>query len=462
MSDFDPLQMDERLGAAQRGVPDPVMVSRRIAKADATYRQWRDQLHDDPDCEDDPLAAHRAVSGRTLFRDLEQLGESDPLRVHLKRWVLCLTERRINARVLRGLHHARYHQGFAVHRQSVSASLASLLLNTLRHPGAAAHWGDQYLHNSHLYATLVAALWERRGELGRRWGIDGYDPNTALEPGVVAELSVVERARAWLDRTQDMAFEHRRDSWVDWTEQALARDATLDWPARLSWRTLAEWFGDSELLTSLRLSSKRLPERIGPASFLRGLERLGQEWSESLAPSDQFFVVSHDAFRLRVQVHGALFALLLVHPAFLKRRMGAASAQCAAALRPLHRSVLLESRTRAFKVLIAEAGQQGRAALREAFMAETAHRFGFQLPEAAAGAVLTPSNDCGAAFVAPMLAAAHGEQLVSAHDDDWFRNPRAVDQLRSEASLPPPLTIDVRTFERGEDTLYARLAAALG
>jgi hypothetical protein len=259
-----------------------------------------------------------------------------------------------------------------------------------------------------------------------------------------------------------MAFEHRRGALVDWIELALARDAQLEWPARLSWRTFGDWFAEGELLASLRLGSKRLPERISPTSFFRGLERLGQEWAEALAPTDQFFVVAHDPFRLRTRQYGVLFAGLLLNPPFLKRCLLAGSDGIRAALRPLHRALLLESRARAFKVVVADAGQQGRGAFREMFMGEAVHRFGFQIPEPATGALFTPDVDCGAAFAALMLAELRAEQYVASHDQDWFRNPRAIDQLRSEAALPPPLSMDVSSLKQGADLLYAKLAAALG
>jgi hypothetical protein len=462
MSNFDPLQMDERLGAAQRGVPNPVALSRQVAAADAAYHQWRERLRDDPECEDDPLQAHRAVAGRTLFRDLEQLGEHDPLRVYLKRWVWCLAERRVNAGVLRRLSFERHHLQVSMPKETTTTSPGALLLGALREPSGAASRLEHYLRHSHSFARLNTLLWERRGELARRWGLVGYEPMIAAEPSATADSVLVRTARAWLDRTQDMATEHRRDSAAAWLDLALARDAQLEWPGRLNWRTLCEWFAEGDLLAGLRLGSKRLPERMAPASFLRGLARLGAEWSQALAPTDQFFVVAHDPFRVRVHSHAALFAGLLLNPSFLKRHLHADSVRLRAAQRPLWRAVLLESRARAFKIVMANAAQQGWPVLQETFLAEVVQRFGFALPPPAAGALLLSYEDSVAPLPAMMLAVIQAETLASSHDEDWFRNPRAIDQLRSEAVLPPPLTVDPGVLDRGGDALYGRLAAALG
>lgn len=462
MSDWNPLQFDERLGEAQRGVPNPVALSRQIGAAAAAYGQWQQQLHDDPECEDDPLEPYRSVTGRTLFRDLDQLGEHDPLRVYLKRWVWWLTERRVNAGVLRRVSHERYHQPVPVLREAAPSSLAMLLLDAMRQPSAATHRLEHYFQHSHSFARQTCVLWERRAELARRWSVVGYESTPTADLQASSELSMVASARAWLERTQDMASEYRCDSPAAWVEQALARDAQLDWPGRLNWRTLCEWFAEGELLAALRLGAKRLPERIAPASFLRGLARLGEEWSQALEPTDQFFVVAHDPFRVRVHTHAALFAGLLLNPVFLQRCLAADPSRLKAALRPLFRTLLLESRVRAFKVVMADAAQHGWSALQETFMAETVQRFGFRLPAPAAGALLTPRDDCAVAFAGLMLAVTQADALIASHDEDWFRNPRGIDQLRSEAALPPALSVEASSFQRGSDLLYAKLAAALG
>jgi hypothetical protein len=181
-----------------------------------------------------------------------------------------------------------------------------------------------------------------------------------------------------------------------------------------------------------------------------------------LAPTDQFFVVAHDPFGVRVHTHAALFAGLLLNPSFVKRHLRADPIRWRAAQRPLWRAVLLESRARAFKVLMADAAQRGWSALQEAFLGEAVRCFGFSVPPSAAGALLRAQEDSAATLAAMMAASAQAEALACAHDEDWFRNPRAIDQLRSEAVLPPQPTMDKAAYDHGSDLLYAKLVSALG
>jgi len=458
MSDIDPLQMDERLGAAQRGLPDPVSLSRQIAKANASYQRWQDQLRQDPDCEDNPLQPYRTVAGRTLFRDLDQLGEQDPLRDYLKRWVFCLAERRVNSKLTRASYLERYQRKLTVETEPSSLTLAEMLLHALRKPAMAASVLNDYLKQCGPYGTQIGLLWERRAELARRWGLPSYERVLAGSD----DAAPVEAARAWLDRTQDMFFEHRQSSLDRLIDSALARDAKLDWPSHLSWRTLAGFFAGTQLLSSLKLRSKRLPERVAPASFMRALARMGEEWSQALAPSDQFFVVAHDPYRLQTHAYAALFAMLLHNPSFLKHTLGMQPHQLAQTRRALFRTLLIESRVRALKVVVANGGLHGRAALQETFLNELDHRLGVRLPEHTAGALFVPDNESERGFAGLLLASSQVDALFQSHNEDWFRNPRAIDQLRSEASLPPRLMVDAASCERGATSLYAKLASALG
>jgi len=51
------------------------------------------------------------------------------------------------------------------------------------------------------------------------------------------------------------------------------------------------------------------------------------------------------------------------------------------------------------------------------------------------------------------LAADEYERLVEEHDEDWFRSPRAVEQAREEAKLPPATEADEAALERGRAAL---------
>ena len=52
-------------------------------------------------------------------------------------------------------------------------------------------------------------------------------------------------------------------------------------------------------------------------------------------------------------------------------------------------------------------------------------------------------------------------ELGEAHDDDWFRNPRAIEQLRAEARQPPATTSTSEALTAGARALKATLVAQL-
>ncbi|HTM46404.1 MAG TPA: hypothetical protein VL137_15695, partial [Polyangiaceae bacterium] len=418
MSEIDPLEMDRRLGQAQRGLPDPVQLDRQVGRAHDAYQRWLRQLRQDPISVDEPLSEHRVVSSRLTFRDLTQLGDQDPLRSYLERWIFSLGESRVNAPYEQAMQRLCYHDPTLVHgAEGEPCTRSRLLERALAGGEGTKYWLDQYLQAAEPYSVLVREVWQRRAEIARRWGVD-YDQQSGC--GIAA----VEAAQHWLDRTQDMFGELHCSALAQFVELACARDAQLDWPSRLSWRSLTGWFAGGELCSSLQVKSKALPARLAPASFLRGLCRLGEEWSYTLAPNDQFFVVAHEPYDLHTHTHAALFALLLCNDGFLKSALAAPAPKLPAARRALHRALLIESRVRAFKVLASHAALQGGAAFEEIFLGTLGSRFGFTVPSKATGSLFTPKKQAVQRFVGLMLAAAADTALTEAHDLDWFRNPR--------------------------------------
>jgi hypothetical protein len=64
--------------------------------------------------------------------------------------------------------------------------------------------------------------------------------------------------------------------------------------------------------------------------------------------------------------------------------------------------------------------------------------------------------------VGAVLAASHRDELVDAHDEDWFRNPRAIDRLRHENAAPAGEPPTEEEAGRALSLLVARLEAAVG
>jgi hypothetical protein len=52
--------------------------------------------------------------------------------------------------------------------------------------------------------------------------------------------------------------------------------------------------------------------------------------------------------------------------------------------------------------------------------------------------------------------------LEEAHDEDWYRNPRAIDQLRSEAELSPRTELPTEELRSGLTRSHVELSNVLG
>jgi hypothetical protein len=115
----------------------------------------------------------------------------------------------------------------------------------------------------------------------------------------------------------------------------------------------------------------------------------------------------------------------------------------------------------AFRVRLRQPALTSERAFRESF-SELAHSdLALSLPETAAGALFPLGVEDEQALLGRLLAAARAEALVEAHDEDWFRNPRAIEQLRAEARLPPRGEADPEQVARALAVTQRRLQAYL-
>jgi len=78
-----------------------------------------------------------------------------------------------------------------------------------------------------------------------------------------------------------------------------------------------------------------------------------------------------------------------------------------------------------------------------------------------AGVWLRLRNDDAQRFLAVALAARRFTSLVEDHDEDWFRNPRAIERLRSEAQLPPRVSVDAEGVRESFTALRTMFAPLL-
>jgi hypothetical protein len=272
---------------------------------------------------------------------------------------------------------------------------------------------------------------------------------------------IAEHARRFLDDSADAYGSLAHGDLASVLEQGLARPAADGWPRQLSLRSLNDLLGSPDWLSGLRPELGELPAPLSAASFVRGLLRLGAAWNDALAPAQQPFALAHDAFGLARSTHGALFASVALTPSFLKRQLGLGKERAVGHARALAQSALIFVRLLALRVLLDEPALAGPGALREAFSEHGAKTFGFEPPPEAAGLFCRPRLGDAQRLAGVFLAAARAEQLATEHDEDWFRNPRAIEQMRSETRSVPDTTCTTESLEAGARSLKQALVERL-
>jgi hypothetical protein len=272
---------------------------------------------------------------------------------------------------------------------------------------------------------------------------------------------IAEQARAFLLASSDACQSLGARALSDVLELGLAPGAADGWPRQLSLRSLHELIGNAAWLSGLRLELGQLPAPISAASFVRGLLRLGAAWYEALAPSEQPYAIAHDPFGLGRAEHGAILAGLTSSDAFARRQLGLGRERALGHVRALARSALLFARQLAFRVLQAEPILQGSGALAEAFSEYGALAFGFELPPHGAGLLFRPRLGDAQKLAGVWLAAGRADSLLEEHDEDWYRNPRAIEQLRAEARLSPATTASSEALQHGAKRFLSRVTERL-
>ena len=313
---------------------------------------------------------------------------------------------------------------------------------------------DEMLARGDALRDAGTRLYEVRAELPRFGG-------RSRESLELPHPDLAQTASQLLGASRDAMQSLELRSLSDLLTRALAPEAADGWPRQLTLRTLHDLLGSSDWLSGLRIDVGELPRALSAASFARGWLRLGAAWIEALAPASQPFSLAHDPFGLAGARQGALFASLATSPAFLRRQLGLGKERAQGHARALSRCALLFARQLALRVLTAEAALRGSAALRETFSEHATQALGFELPQSAAGLFFRPRLGDAQRLSGTLLAYEQSASLVDEHDEDWFRNPRAIEQLREEARVPPETTCKTESLDAGIRALVERLAPQL-
>lgn len=422
-------------------------LSRVAPRARAAYRALyagREVTLTVPDALRDPETLERLAGDR-----------GDPIAAPLLRWLYWLELMR-RALPLEGERVRRY----AAQRHALDAPLRGhftwreLLGHALRDAARRPALLDVMLERGGPLRDALQPLHELRAQLPSFWG----RARAQLE---LPCADVAEQARLFLLASKDANSSLGIRTLAELLDVGLARAADDGWPRQLSPRSLNDLLDLPDWLEGLRPELGELPAPLSAASFARGLLRLGAAWFEALAPAARPFSSSRDAFGLARCTHGALLAGLVTSPVFLRRRLGLGKERVARHARALAQSALLFARGLSLRVLLDEPALQGSSALREAFSEHGALALGFEPPGGMAGLLFRPRVGDAQRFAGVLLAARRWAELAEEHDEDWFRNPRAVEQLRAEARLAPGTTCSAEQLAAGSRELLRSIAGKL-
>jgi len=250
--------------------------------------------------------------------------------------------------------------------------------------------------------------------------------------------TVHEVATHLIARTDDLAHElgargedtsGERAWWIG-LRRSVGRDATEGWPARLNARWLRQTFSAARLGDGLLLDVDTLPRPIGAASFARALGQFGRALLAASRADTVPFTLHARPFSSRRSRAAALFASLLLSPAFLQQVLGLSGVRLERQRRTIAAAFLHSLRIDALRVAVAASMATSHSASREHFQLLGERVLGAAPPTALLGVVPAMRPGDGAALVGTLLAVKDHRTLRERFDQDWFRNPRTGEHLR--------------------------------
>lgn len=432
---------------------DPIELSRTFSTAEDVAWAWQDSLRELAAAEDAPLQLFRPVLSQQFHDELRAaLHPSDPLKPFLFRWLTHLLELRVNWSLNAELAHLRYHE---IHHleapERISTTLDAVARKVFAEPRRAV-WLTELDRRGQPLSELTTRLWQRRVEVYNRLRGPSLDEAELPCPEVYALASNI------LTATEPLTAE--LGGLVRSLEHA-AKPSALSFPARLGPPALADWFRETRLLESVNLRPFNWPRPVGGASFGLALERFGSAWHRALAPRNQPFVVAYDPRGLDQDNTGWLFAALIATPTFQRRHLGGVASKQRDVQRFWGFVGVHELRLRALRVLLRQALQLDHRERPKTIEHLSERAWGQPPGRHLLGVLPQLRSDDAQRFCAVGLATLRAEALTEAHNDDWFRNPRAVDELRSQAGTPPEFTVTADTVSQGLTRYVAQLTAMI-
>ncbi len=389
---------------------------------------------------------------------LRESRAKDPLAASLEAWLLRLREQVALGPRRTELASAQRTRPYPISEpEQARLPLAQMLALSLAMPRERALYLRNYFARSSELAELVRRLWEERQMFAESL-------KTSLDSFEVASVATLPAARAFISDSRG-AFETLGIAEpAQLVTTLLAESAAEGWPARLSQRTTLDLLGDETWLHGLRLRPFAVPIARGASSFLLALGQAGRAICDAACAQRSPFVLATDVHDLRRDSVGALLALLPLSNAFASKRLGVSANRVRDQQRALARAALAELRVLAYRVLLRDLLLGSTSRLKSELPEASVAALGFELPVDAAGVFVRVRARDSQRFAGALLAATRYELLVQVHDEDWFRNPRAIAELRAELSEPARGVFsapDADALSSGTAAFLGRIQAAL-
>jgi hypothetical protein len=422
------------LTSAIADLEDPVTIDRTIARAAGALRSWRRRLRTDADRAAGEVwfEGTRDVTTRTAFEWASALAATDPLRMPFRRWIYRLTLARVAQPAVVAAERGRQIREIRTELpEPAVVSVRDVVRQAIADPVEARReqWIGALRGRTGALEIAERDVAEVRAEISSRLGVADPVEMTA----VCGRRAIVQQAGDLLKRTNDLskAVFGPGKTLAGLLSILIARDVAGTWPVRLSERWLGDLFRATKLLEGLSMDLGPLPPTVGASSFMRGLARFGAAYSRAASDRAGPFVLSNDATDTRALRRGALFAMLLLDPIFLKKKLGFSETVSGSVARALGRTVLGAVRLQAVRCSTA-APRSSPAEIADAMQAA------WSVPAAPwlSGIVPRACHEAPSRLLAVLLAARDRDALVDAFDEDWFDNPRAVDWLRGQDAAP--------------------------
>ncbi len=307
---------------------------------------------------------------------------------------------------------------------------------------------------------------ERATELALRRAEQRAEARASLAERVPAvffegSASVLEVAHRFLDASRSAFATLGVETLADVLGVGLGRDSRAEWPTRVTARSVAELFREGRFAEFVAEAPDFAIPSLGASSFLRALFRFGAALKSGLTGDRGPFVLARDPYGFDRATFGALFALLPVNDAFARRALGVGANAAADHRRSLARVLLVASREAALRALLHDASFSGRSALERAYAEQSYEALGVELAPVGLGVAFTPRPSDPARLAGLFVATEHAARLVAEHDEDWYRNPRAVEEIRESGRLPAATTPAPEALESGSRALVRLIEAAL-